>query len=304
MRTAVQERRRGILTYGITPPKQSYSEERKREVASIQTARIKQLPVDGLVVYDIQDESGRTEQERPFPYLRCIDPVDYAFQYLKNLSTPKVVYRCVAPLDEQSLTLSLQTISENNGLSVLVGAASRSQQKTLRLSEAYEIRREHAAELPLGGVLIAERHSSHQGEDERILSKVKKGCTFFITQAVYSVTTSKNALSDLSYRCQKNEQPIPPIMVTLSPCGSEKTLEFMNWLGISVPRWLRNELVHSPDILKTSVDICMRVLEDLLEFADLRGIPLGCNIESVSLRKSEIDASVELVHRAARLLGK
>jgi hypothetical protein len=34
------------------------------------------------------------------------------------------------------------------------------------------------------------------------------------------------------------------------------------------------------------------------------GIPLGCNVESVSLSKVEIEASVELTHLAARQLGR
>ena len=33
-------------------------------------------------------------------------------------------------------------------------------------------------------------------------------------------------------------------------------------------------------------------------------VALGCNIESVSLRKSEIDASVVMVDRVAQILGK
>ena len=54
------------LTYGITPLKASFTEERKREVAALQCARIQRLPVDALVVYDLQDESSRTDAERPF----------------------------------------------------------------------------------------------------------------------------------------------------------------------------------------------------------------------------------------------
>ena len=49
------------LTYGITPLKASFTEERKREVAALQCARIQRLPVDALVVYDLQDESARTD---------------------------------------------------------------------------------------------------------------------------------------------------------------------------------------------------------------------------------------------------
>ncbi len=35
-----------------------------------------------------------------------------------------------------------------------------------------------------------------------------------------------------------------------------------------------------------------------------KGIPLGCNVESVSLRKTEIEASVEMVQRVAKIMGR
>jgi len=52
------------------------------------------------------------------------------------------------------------------------------------------------------------------------------------------------------------------------------------------------------------VEASVEVAEELLAFAHARGIPLGCNVESVSLRREEIEASVELVHRIAKLTPK
>lgn len=303
MRKAIERREAGILTYGITPPKRSYPQEKRQRVAHKQSERIIALPIDGLVIYDLQDESGRTTRQRPFPFIQTIDPVEYAYDDLREVDVPKVVYRCVAPLSEASLSTSLERIEREEGLSVFVGAASSRQPITTRLSQAYELRQQRFASVPLGGVLIAERHDSRRGEDARVLHKLSQGCSFFVTQAVYSVVASKNVLSDLYYRAQELECPVPPILVTLSPCGSTKTMEFMRWLGVSVPRWLDNELTHAHDILEMSIDLCADVLADLVEFARSKGIPLGCNVESVSLRKTEIDASVELVHRARAILG-
>lgn len=304
MRDAIAQRKAGLLTYGITPPKRSYAPERRAEVAGKQRDRIAGLPVDGLVIYDLQDESARTDEERPFPFLECIDPVEYAFQDLGTLSVPKIVYRCVAALDGPGLSRTFNAVQDNGGLSVLVGAASAQQQTSLRLSDAYAQHRRDAPGLPLGGVLISERHDTRGDEHERVLRKVERGCSFFITQAVYSVVATKNVLSDLHYTCQKRGLPTPPVLVTLSPCGSTKTLAFMRWLGIRFPRWLENELTHADDILDLSVNLCAEILEDLAEFAASKGIPLGCNVESVSLRRTEIDASVELVHRARAVLSK
>jgi hypothetical protein len=304
MRSLVLGNHAGILTYGITPPKQSYTPERLAEVAQRQITRIRQLPLDALVIYDIQDESARTDAPRPFPYLPCVEPARYAYDALAELKVPKVVYRSVASVTPAQLSQDLERIAVSEGLAVLVGAASHQQTAPLTLNEAYALARQSHPRLPLGGVLIAERHERRHTEHERALKKMAAGCRFFISQAVYSVAASKNLLSDFHYRCQADERPMPPVLVTLSPCGSLKTLEFMRWLGISVPRWLENDLRHARDILEASVQVCANILEDLQDFATTRGIPLGCNVESVSLSKVEIDASVELFHLAARCLGR
>jgi hypothetical protein len=71
----------------------------------------------------------------------------------------------------------------------------------------------------------------------------------------------------------------------------------MKWLGISFPRWLENELRHSTDTLERSIDLCERVFNDVHDYAREKRLPIGINVESVSIRKSEVDASVELFHR-------
>jgi hypothetical protein len=304
MRSAILRRQPALLTYGITPPKSSYDPDRRRAIAERQAARISALPVDGLIVYDIQDESARTSAPRPFPFLQTLDPVEYAFDDLAGVAVPKVVYRCVAPLDEVALEHSLRRIHDAGGLTVLVGAASGRQEPRLRLSDAYRSRHSKFPELPVGGVLIPERHERNHAEDARVFQKVDAGCSFFVTQAVYAVEASKNVLSDLYYRSQVLGRELPPVLVTLSPCGSLKTLAFMRWLGIDVPRWLENELSHAQDILQMSIERCTDILAELVEYAAAKRIPLGCNIESVSLHKSEIEASVELTQRARAILDR
>ena len=96
---------------------------------------------------------------------------------------------------------------------------------------------------------------------------------------------------------------MPRIYITLSPCGSAKTLEFVEWLGVHVPSWLKNELMHAGDILEKSIELSVSGFAELHDFAQSKGFKLGCNVESVSLRKAEIDASVEMVERIRPLLS-
>jgi hypothetical protein len=296
--------KRSPLTYGITPPKREHPEAKRLEISARQAQRISHLQIDALVVYDLQDESSRTDAVRPFPFIECIDPADYAFDYLQGVSQRKIVYRGISNQSKQGLVPWLERVRNHGGATVLVGAPSRQHTPQLRLKDAYETHATSTPNLPLGGVLIAERHARNHDEHERVLSKMSQGCEFMITQAVYSVTATKNVLSDLHYTCMERSIEAPPILVTLSPCGSLKTLEFLGWLGVEVPRWLHNELLHAHDILRTSVELALDNFAELLDFARTKGITLGCNVESVSLRKDEIDASVELVERVAKMLDR
>jgi 5,10-methylenetetrahydrofolate reductase len=185
-----------------------------------------------------------------------------------------------------------------------VGASSNKQEVKLDLSEAYELSKKLNENLIFGGVLIPERHMKKNDEHIRIANKIKSGCKFFVSQATYNVEASKNVLSDYFYYCKDNGIEMVPILFNLAPCGSSKTLEFMKWLGISIPNWLENDLMHSNDVLEKSVRLSQKIFEELLDFGLEKGIPVGCSVESVSTRKVEIEASIQLVKEIKSILEK
>jgi 5,10-methylenetetrahydrofolate reductase len=173
----------------------------------------------------------------------------------------------------------------------------------LSLAEAYELALS-VPNLVVGGIAIAERHVAKEDEHQRMLSKQDHGCRFFVTQSVYDANSTKSLLSDYALALQASGRSPAPVVLTFSPCGSVRTLDFMKWLGISFPRWLENELRHSGDTLERSIDLCESVFSDVADFAREKRLPIGINVESVSIRKTEIDASVELYRRlSSRLDG-
>ena len=289
----------GIRLYGIAPPKLASTSERLGEIAAEQIDRLRLLAPDGLVVYDIQDEPGRDGQERPFPFLPTVAPEDYARDALAELAIPKIVYRCVGSHPREAFSSWVDDVRSRAGrrISVFVGAPrSQSHHTGLPLAEAYALA--HAApNLVLGGIAIAERHVSKEDEHHRMLAKQGQGCRFFITQSVYDAGSTKSLLSDYALSLRASGLSPVPVVLTFSPCGSVRTLEFMKWLGISFPRWLENELRHSADTLERSVDLCERVFADVQDYAREKRLPIGINVESVSIKRSEIDASVELYQR-------
>ncbi|HEB94170.1 MAG TPA: 5,10-methylenetetrahydrofolate reductase [Gammaproteobacteria bacterium] len=298
----IKSRESGIIVYGITPPKKATSVEKIAEISSRQVQRIQSLKIDGLILYDIQDEKSRTSEERPFPFMETLDAFCYSKEYLRSLPIPKVIYRSVGKYSTAELSQFLKSASPKDTLTVFVGSPSKSQSVTLSMNDAYKLKAETGSNLLLGGVTIPERHQSKGDEHIRVFDKISQGCTFFVSQGVYDVNASKDFLSEYYYYGQEHDIPLVPILFTLTPCGSLKTLQFMKWLGISIPKWLENELTHSNDILQKSLDFSEQSWLELKNFADKKGIPVGCNIESVAIRKIEVDASIELVQRISRSL--
>jgi hypothetical protein len=291
----IAQRQPGICLYGLAPPKLTTAPEQLASIAAQQVERLGALDIDGVIVYDIRDEAERTSELRPFPFLPTLAPQLYADVHLSALGHPKVVYRCVSSDTRESFLAWLGSVDSARDISVLVGAPSRHATVGLSLREAYALVAEHAPSLTLGGIAIAERHERTHDEHERILAKSAAGCRFFVTQAVYDVSSTLSLLSDYALALGSTQSPPLPIVLTFSPCGSLKTLAFMKWLGIHFPRWLENELRFASDPLETSLRLCERIFLEVWSYAREKGIPLGINVESVSIRKLEIDASVHLV---------
>jgi hypothetical protein len=298
LRDDILARRDGLRLYGLTPPKRGQDPDKVRDIAERQARRIAALAPDGLVLYDLQDEAGRTAAARPFPFLPTLEPLDYSRDYLGALDVPRVLYRCVgnqAPAELLAWVDALE--ADGRDACVLVGAPSSAGARAagaLGLPAAYDLLRGRGAPPCLGGVAIAERHARRLNEDERLLGKHAAGCRFFISQTVFDAGATKSLLSDYALAFARAGLPPVPYVLSFSPCGSLKTMEFMKWLGISFPRWLENDLRHAPDILRKSVDLALQIFADLRAFATDKGIPLGINVESVSIRKEEIDASEAL----------
>ncbi len=77
----------------------------------------------------------------------------------------------------------------------------------------------------------------------------------------------------------------------------------MKWLGINVSKWLENEILRAENPLDKSVEVLLDAFKELLAFADKKNIPIGCNIESISIRKSEIEASVYMAKEIKKMMN-
>jgi hypothetical protein len=290
----VRDRIGGMVLFGITPPKSSTPAADRARIAELTVQRLAPLDLDGLILYDIDDESDRIAEERPFPYLPTVDPADFCAEHLGGWTKPVVVYRSVGKYAPADLGSWLESLDPRRQLSVFVGASTSAKRVRTTLPEAQRLRDERRPDLTLGAVMITERHTAHGDEHRRMLAKQESGCAFFVSQVIYDVDGTKSVLSDYFYACAEGATQVRPVVFTLSVCGSPKTLEFLHWLGVRVPRWLQNELRYAEDPLPVSYAYCLAAAEDLAAFCRRLGVPYGFNVESVSIRRAEIEAAVRL----------
>jgi hypothetical protein len=265
-------------------------------VAEKLAARLRDLTVDGVVVYDIQDESGRTKLERPFAFTETVDPREYSRLLTAHTGRPTITYKCVGDMDEAGWLAWLTETARKYGAGCLsiVGRPTSGVRYPLALSTAIRLASNHTAGFIVGGVVIAERHTKETSESARLLVKGIEGCRYFISQTVYYADATERLLGDYVRECQHAGVQPRRIVLTFAPAGREKTITFLKWLGVHIPLETEAAILSAANPIARSIEICRDNLRRILDHDYARQIPLGLNIESVSINRDEIDASVDL----------
>lgn len=286
-----------FLLFALTPPRAATDRDRVQQIADATIARLRPLNLDGLILYDIDDEASRNPADRPFPFSPTLDPAHYLANHFASWPTPVIVYRAVSKYAPSELRPWFADQDPARVMTVLVGGASSKAGGLASLGQAHALRREANPDLVVGGVAIPERHSRRDDEHLRLLAKQDEGCRFFVTQVVYDVNAAKNLVSDYYYECAARGRAPAPIVFTFSVCGSMLTLDFLRWLGVDVPRWIENDLRHATDTLEASYQLAIAMATELMAYCRRLGVPFGLNVESVSIRRQEIEASVRLAQQ-------
>ena len=286
-----------VLLYGTTPPRLGTAPEAIAAAADKLAARLAGLPLDGVVLYDIQDETGRTDLPRPFPFAGTVDPRDYA----KFFRLPAIVYKALGRMDEAQWRAWLDTSKGQVQFLSIVGRPASSTPYPLPLSRAIHIAA-NAGNFIVGGVVISERHDEQRSEAARLLAKGIGGCGYFISQTVYHAPPTRRLLADYARDCRGAGTDPRRIILTFAPCGREKTLAFLRWLGVNMPPETERAILGAANPLAKSIEICCDNLRRILDGTSTE-IPLGVNVESVSINRDEIDASVELFHALKEVLA-
>lgn len=297
--------RQPVLLYGTTPPRTGSAEDAVRGIGAKLVERLRRLPLDAIVVYDIQDESGRTAAQRPFAFTGTVDPRVYS-RLIAELSTqPTITYKCVGTMDEAAWDGWLAETARDFGIRFLsiVGRPVSSTGYPLALSRAIRLAAEHRSRFTVGAVVIAERHTQQRSESARMLAKGLQGCGYFISQTVYRPHATERLLRDYLRDCKGASSEPRRIVLTFSPVGRETTMQFLRWLGVNLPRDTAAAILGAGNPLAQSIGICRDNLRRILDQPYAGQIPLGINVESVSIHRDEIDASIDLFHALREVMA-
>ncbi|MGJ8694024.1 MAG: methylenetetrahydrofolate reductase [Thalassotalea sp.] len=296
LRVRYNDVNRGVYFIGTTPPKSDTPIEQVEGIAEKLLERVSDIDFDGLIVYDIQDENSRTKKPRPFPFKTTHDARLYSSLLNQKSNRPVITYKSVVQSNADDFNQWADEAWEKYGIRdvVLVGSPSKKNEISLSLEQAYGTLVNNKHNFFIGGVTIAERHTSKGNEHERLIEKHQQGCNFFISQAIYNPQATIDKLTRYAIECQNLGIKPQRIILTFSPCGSQKTLEFIDWLGVSVPEATSLRILNAEKPLYESIRICHNSLTQILDAVIPYKLPLGLNIESLTNRKEEIDGSILL----------
>lgn len=136
----IQDTNQGVYLIGTTPPKIGTDKAQLKVIAEKLLGRLHEIEYDGVIIYDIQDESSRTEQARPFAFKQTVDPREYS-QLLRGLSDLDVItYKSVAQRGVSEFKAWLDETKNDYDLKnvVLVGSPSSAGDIKLSLPNAYK----------------------------------------------------------------------------------------------------------------------------------------------------------------------
>jgi hypothetical protein len=290
---ALKDSSRPSFLFGSTPPREGTTTEKAREACKKFAARSAVLATDGFIVYDIQDEAGRTTMERPFPFRKTMDAAEYASFFPAVSGKQCVVYKCVVEDSIENYDKWLDTACNTYGHNAfnLVGAPTSSREyKGPSLIEA-GLRTVERNNCDFGCVCIAERHTKKGNEDENMMRKVRAGAQWFITQGIFDAAPLVKLLHDYGAACRREGVVPRKIILTFAPCGRPKTMTFIKWLGMQVPADVEKRIMEAENPVDESCVLLNELLLQILEQSAGSGVPLGLNVESLSIFKEEINAA-------------
>jgi len=221
-----------------------------------------------------------------------------------------LVYKCVADPNFESWMKMTSQDHRHNAINLVGRATSDGKYEGPSLPEAMQMVAQESS-LDFGCVCIAERHTieaaekrgkTYPTEHENMLRKQNAGCKWFISQAIYDPEPTIRLLKDYGAICRQNRMVPCKVVLTFTPVSRTKTMQFVKWLGVSVPEEAEQMILSAEKPVDASVDFLCEQLKKILAETEGCGVPLGISCESVSIYKAEIDGVHDLFRKLQCIL--
>lgn len=282
--------------FGLTPPRLGTPPAKVEMINRTRAGRLCGGKLDGLLLYDIQDEASRTAAPRPFPFRGTLDSVEYGSKLEAATGIPRIQFLATGKYRRADFIGRLTRTAP--APVVLVGPPSSEDRVDISSAEAWKLARDLQPEAVLGGVAIAERRRRNGTEAGSMIRKVERGASFFVTQCIYDAALMIALLEEYAYESRSRGVPPAVVILCFSPIGSARALELVEWLGVAVPETLKDDIRSSDDPLAVTTGHLARVISRVTARCGELEIPFGVSVESVAGRKADVLASLGLLDAA------
>ncbi len=303
------------LLFEVIPPPENTRPEKIAENAAQLRALLKQLPVDGINIPEIHNESRGGE--RGVKFIPKIEPRVYGkiIEQAFNGAVETVINRCSVRF-EHSLQNEwlLSTWSEFGikNLAIVGGELPAEHYHGPSVTEMAEIASDlnsrvdgcgeasFAAGFFCGGITIPGR----ENEPLRLAEKAKHGIEFFTSQVIYEEGAAKKLLLEYSGLAHAIGQETKRIFFSFAPVSCRKDIEFLKWLGVGIPPSNEGLLLSGgeEEVCRKSFELAASILSGMLEFRERESIdvPIGINVGHIM--RHNLAASAELARALYNIL--
>ena len=299
-----------VIFYELLPPNNTETISLDAYIdCAIDLLTTTEIMIDAVNIPEIREDDNNSTK-RTQVYMPKMNPWVFAnmlekasYNHLEVILNHCTVYE---PWAEQQRWLNTSTQQHNIRNVILVGGSSSQIQypgpSVLEVGDY--IQTHYQQEILCGGITLQTRRFHDQEKDEpfRLLTKSEHGLAFFTSQIIYEPISIKLLLRDYGHLCKERGVAPKRIFLSFAPISTLKDLEFLRWLGVSVPKAVEQELFKANiGIGWRSTKTAINILQEILNFMHKENlnVPLGLNIEHITRHNFEL--SLEFIERLGKL---
>lgn len=308
LREKILDPKAPVIFYELLPPAHSEAANIDAYVdCAIDLLTSTPIMIDAVNIPEIREEDHNTNK-RTETYVPKMDPSFFA-QLLRQASyshVEVVLNHCTVYEDWDEQIKWIET-STKHGINIFIlvgGSSSKIKYPGPSILEVSDYITSHHPDIFCGGIVIQTRRYHDQERDEpfRLISKGSHGFNFFTSQIIYEPVSIKLLLRDYASVCLHHDVQPKRIFLSFAPISTRKDLNFLRWLGVSVPKTIEQELFKADiGIGWRSAHLAVNILQEIIHFMNDEHIhvPLGINIEHITRHNFEL--SLEFIERLGKL---